>query len=107
MKLWADKYIGRRPWTYQQDSTPPQSARVIQEWHKKDVPRFIPTQNGHQNFRISIRWTFSPGAFWRVSKLIIKISKIPKSPSSQDAAEKYRIATLAEPVMALSAVLRS
>ena len=34
LKPWADKHFSRRPWTFQQDSAPPQSARVNQEWPK-------------------------------------------------------------------------
>ena len=34
-----------------------------QEWLKKEVPRFISTHNGHQNLRISIRWTLRLGHF--------------------------------------------
>lgn len=43
LKPWADKHFGRRPWTFQQDSAPSHSARVNQEWLKKEVPRFIST----------------------------------------------------------------
>lgn len=43
LKPWADKHFGRRPWTFQQDSAPAHSARVNQEWLKKEVPRFIST----------------------------------------------------------------
>ena len=41
MKPRAHKYFGHRPWTFQQDTAPSQSARAIQQWLKNEVSRCI------------------------------------------------------------------
>ena len=46
MRFWADKCFGRRPWTFQQESTSLYSARVNQEWIKDSIEAL-----GRQTFR--------------------------------------------------------
>ena len=43
LEPWARKHFGHRPWTFQQDSAPSQSAHATQEWLKNEVPSFIST----------------------------------------------------------------
>ena len=49
LKPWTEKHFGRIPWTFQQDSAPPHSARVNKEWPPKS-PDLNPR-------------TFAPGAY--------------------------------------------
>ena len=105
LKPWVDKHFGRRPWTFQQDSAPPHSARVNQEWLKKEVPRFISTA----------QWPpkspdLNPLDFcaWGIleSKVLTKNTKVSIISRRRFAGNgsKYRRATFVQPVMALSAV---
>ena len=66
MKPWADKHFGSRSWTFQHDSIPPHSARVNQEWLKKEVPLLISTAQWPPKSANLNQLAFAPEAFWLV-----------------------------------------
>ena len=76
LKPWADKHFGHRPWTLQQDSEPPHSARVNQEWLKRQVPRFISTAQQPPKSPDLNPLDFAPGAFWRVRFSLKKYQRV-------------------------------
>ena len=68
---------------------------------KRFLASFLP-HNGNRNHRISIRWTFAPGAFWgvRFSLKNTKLSIISRR--RFDGREpKYRRATFVRPMKAI------
>ena len=73
LKLWAEKHFGRR--------------LTKNGLKRRFLASFLP-QNGHQNLRVSICWTFAPGAF-RFSLKNTKVSIIPRLHFAGNG-QKYR-----------------